>query len=107
MTLKPLQGFQPLKTHHCVTGSMRNIYEFYGYPISEDLLLGLGAGVGFVYWHMKGNLPFYGGRAKRGWRRLLEGERACVSSLSDGQRSESRKSPAPHARGGRAGDDPG
>ncbi|MEW6092990.1 MAG: BtrH N-terminal domain-containing protein, partial [Chloroflexota bacterium] len=66
MTLNPLQGFQPLKTHHCVTGSIRNVYEFHGYPISEDLLLGLGAGVGFVYWHMKGTLPFYGGRANVG-----------------------------------------
>jgi len=63
LTLQPLKGFQPLKTHHCVTGSMRHIYEFHNYPISEDLLLGLGAGVGFVYWHMKGTAPFFGGRA--------------------------------------------
>lgn len=39
------------------------MYEFHDYPISEDLLLGLGAGVGFVYWHMKGTMPFFGGRA--------------------------------------------
>jgi hypothetical protein len=42
---------------------LRHIYEFHNYPISEDLLLGLGAGVGFVYWHMKGTAPFFGGRA--------------------------------------------
>jgi len=66
MTLQPLEGFQPLRTRHCVTGSMRHIYEFHGYPISEDLLLGLGAGVGFVYWHMKGTAPFLGGRANVG-----------------------------------------
>jgi len=66
MTLQPLNGFRPLKTHHCVTGSMRHIYEFHDYPISEDLLLGLGAGVGFVYWHMKGTAPFFGGRANVG-----------------------------------------
>jgi len=45
---------------------MRHIYEFHGYPISEDLLLGLGAGLGFVYWHMKGTAPFFGGRANAG-----------------------------------------
>lgn len=45
---------------------MRHIYEFHHYPISEDLLLALGAGVGFVYWHMKGTLPFFGGRANAG-----------------------------------------
>jgi hypothetical protein len=66
MALQSLKGFQALKTHHCVTGSMRHIYEFHGYPISEDLLLGLGAGIGFVYWHMKGTAPFFGGRANVG-----------------------------------------
>ena len=66
MALQPLPGFKSLTTHHCVTGSMRHIYEFHDYPISEDLLLGLGAGVGFVYWHMKGQPPFYGGRANVG-----------------------------------------
>ena len=66
MALQPLPGFKSLATHHCFTGSMRHIYEFHDYPISEDLLLGLGAGVGFVYWHMKGTLPFYGGRANVG-----------------------------------------
>ena len=63
MGLEPRKGFRPLNTHHCVTGSMRHVYEFHEYPISEDLLLGLGAGVGFVYWHMKGTTPFFGGRA--------------------------------------------
>ena len=66
MTIKPLRGFRSLETHHCITGSLRQIYEFHGYPVSEDLLLGLGAGVGFVYWHMKGTAPFYGGRANVG-----------------------------------------
>ncbi len=58
-----LDGFKVFDTDHCVTGSMRHVYEFNGYPISEDLLLGLGAGVGFSYWHFKGQPPFMGGRA--------------------------------------------
>jgi len=62
MTLKPLEGFQHFTTHHCVTGSMRHIYVYNGHDISEEMLLGLGAGVGFVYWHMKGQPPFLGGR---------------------------------------------
>jgi hypothetical protein len=66
MTLKPFPGFKSLETHHCVTGSMRHIYEHHGCPISEDLLLGLGAGIGFVYWHMKGTDPFIGGRGNVG-----------------------------------------
>lgn len=62
----PLGHFQPLKTHHCITGSMRNVYEYHGVSISEDMLLGLGAGVGFVYWHQTGTTPFMGGRANVG-----------------------------------------
>lgn len=64
--LKPLDGFHTFKTDHCVTGSMRHVYECNGYPISENLLLGLGAGLGFIYWHMKGMPPFLGGRANTG-----------------------------------------
>lgn len=75
--LTAIQGFEPRKTHHCVTGSMRHIYEFHGYPISEDLLLGLGAGVGASYWHFKGMTPFLGGRANVG-RPGEEGLEKCA-----------------------------
>jgi hypothetical protein len=62
MTLPALTGFKALQTHHCVTGSMRHIYVFNGCDVSEDLLLGLGEGVGFIYWQTKGQPPFLGGR---------------------------------------------
>jgi hypothetical protein len=62
MTLKPLDGFKSLTTHHCVTGSMRRIYVYNDHDISEDMLLGIGAGVSFSYWHFKGQPPFMGGR---------------------------------------------
>lgn len=63
MTLKPFKGFTSIPTHHCVTGSMRHLYAFNGCDISEELLLGLGEGVGFMYWQAKGQPPFLGGRA--------------------------------------------
>ena len=59
-------GFSRFPTHHCVTGSLRRIYEHRGHPISEDLLLGLGRGLGFVYFHIGEMDPFYGGRANVG-----------------------------------------
>lgn len=63
MNAEPIPGFKSLTTHHCITGSLRHIYEFHDDPISEDLLLGLGAGLGFIYWQMKGIPPLFGGRA--------------------------------------------
>jgi hypothetical protein len=62
MTIEPFAGFQHFTTHHCVTGSMRHIYVFNEHDISEEMLLGLGAGVSFSYWHFKGQTPFLGGR---------------------------------------------
>jgi len=41
---------------------MRHVYAYNDHPVSEDMLLGVGAGVGFIYWHQKGMHPFMGGR---------------------------------------------
>jgi hypothetical protein len=80
MTLEALAGFKHFPTHHCVTGAMRHIYVYNGYEVSEELLLGLGAGVSFSYWHFKGTTPFLGGRG--GFKPPLEeaaGQRTGVA----------------------------
>jgi hypothetical protein len=61
-----IKGFLPLQTHHCVTGSMRNMYEFNRYPILEEVLFGIGSGIGFGYLEIKGAIPFLGGRGNVG-----------------------------------------
>ena len=66
MTIESFLGFEPLETYHCVTGSMLHIYRYHGMDISEEMLLGLGSGVGFLYWHQKGVDPFIGGHANVG-----------------------------------------
>jgi len=79
MSTTPLAGFQHFTTHHCVTGSMRHVYVYNGHDLSEEMLLGLGAGVSFAYWHFKGQPPFLGGRG--GFRPPLEetaGQRSGV-----------------------------
>lgn len=63
MSLEPFPGFHSFETHHCVTGSMLHLYRAHGQAFSEDLLLGIGSGVGFIYWHQKGAPPMLGGRA--------------------------------------------
>ena len=66
MTPVALPGFRSLSTHHCVTGSMRHLYAFHGQATSEEMLLGLGNGVGFIYWQAAGAPPMLGGRANVG-----------------------------------------
>jgi hypothetical protein len=62
VSMNPLQGFKTFETHHCVTGSMLQVYHFNGHPLSEDMLLGIGSGLGFFYWHQKGMIPMFLGR---------------------------------------------
>ena len=60
--LDPFPKFKALDGYHCQTNSFAKIFDYHGAPLSEELLLGLGAGIGFIYWHQKGTVPFLGGR---------------------------------------------
>ncbi|HVQ00848.1 MAG TPA: BtrH N-terminal domain-containing protein [Candidatus Thermoplasmatota archaeon] len=67
--ITPFANCPALDGYHCQTSSLAKIYHFYRCPLSEDMILGLGAGMGFIYWQMKGNpklkIPdyvFIGGR---------------------------------------------
>ncbi|MGA2480191.1 MAG: DUF4872 domain-containing protein [Spirochaetia bacterium] len=87
--MEALKGFRHFETHHCVTGSMRHIYAFNGHDLSEDLLLGLGEGVGFAYFHFKGQLPFLGGRAQpKPSMEEIAGERTGVIVRQKGSSSD-------------------
>lgn len=66
MEAKPFTNCPPLGGYHCQTNSLAKIFYFYGHNVSEDLLLGLGSGMGFIYWKMKmgsEDYVFIGGRA--------------------------------------------
>lgn len=48
---------------HCQTTAMKAVLDYSGIHLSEDMLLGLGGGIGFIYWYMKlMPAPFVGGR---------------------------------------------
>jgi hypothetical protein len=48
---------------HCQTTAMKGLLDYSGYPLSEEMLLGLGGGIGFIYWYIKFmSAPFIGGR---------------------------------------------
>ncbi|UCE43637.1 MAG: BtrH N-terminal domain-containing protein, partial [Candidatus Bathyarchaeota archaeon] len=60
--VKPFDDCPALDGYHCQTNSLAKIFHYHNHPLSEDMLLGLGAGMGFIYWHQKGIPPFIGGR---------------------------------------------
>ena len=60
--VKPFDNFRALDGYHCQTNSFAKIYDFHNSSLSEDMLFGIGSGMGFMYWHQKGTLPFLGGR---------------------------------------------
>lgn len=65
-SIEPIPGFAALDGCHCVTSSLARIFHYAGHPLSEEMLLGLGAGMGFVYWRMKiggHEIVFIGGRS--------------------------------------------
>ncbi len=64
--IKPFENCPALDGYHCQTNSLAKIYTHYGHPLSEDMMLGLGAGMGFIYWKMsmgQDSYVFIGGRA--------------------------------------------
>lgn len=49
---------------HCETTAANHVLRHAGIDLSENLLLGLGGGIGFIYWYMKRMpAPLVGGRA--------------------------------------------
>lgn len=63
--IKPFPNCPALDGYHCQSNSLAKIYHFYNCPLSEDMILGLGAGMGFMYWQMKfgtSDYVFIGGR---------------------------------------------
>jgi hypothetical protein len=61
-TIKPFNNCPALDGYHCQTNSLAKIYHYYGARLSEEMLLGLGSGLGYIYWQPKGGTPFIGGR---------------------------------------------
>ena len=60
-------GFKQFRGKHCETSALTRVLNQHGLSLSEEMLLGLGGGVGFIYWYMKSMpCPFIGGRYGKG-----------------------------------------
>lgn len=62
-----LDNFKTFGGKHCQTTSLRHVLAYKGFPVSEEMLFGLGGGIGFIYWYMKQMpAPFVGARGGKG-----------------------------------------
>ena len=60
-------GFKQFIGKHCETSALKRVLDQHELSLSEEMLLGLGGGVGFIYWYMKSMpSPFIGGRYGKG-----------------------------------------
>jgi len=58
-----IENYRHIGGIHCWTTSLRNLFSYHNLEFSEEMIFGLGAGVGFMYWYMKMMLaPFIGTR---------------------------------------------
>jgi hypothetical protein len=94
LAIRPFDNCPCLDGYHCQTNSLAKIFHHSGHPLSEDVLLGLGAGMGFIYWKMKmgaENYVFIGGRGNKDFFNDLArrtGLKIVVKSTSSEKRAE-------------------
>ena len=51
----PFDNCPALDGYHCQSNSLAKMYHNHGHPVTEEMLLGLGSDMGFIYWHMEGS----------------------------------------------------
>jgi hypothetical protein len=60
-----IEGVRPFAGQHCETTTLGVLLYHVGVELSEPMMFGLGAGLGFIYWDAKSmDFPFIGGRTR-------------------------------------------
>lgn len=60
---KVVKDFIPQGGKHCITNSLKQIFSYYGYPLSEEMMFGLASGLSFLYLNQSSS-PMVNGRTK-------------------------------------------
>lgn len=58
-----IENFIPQGGKHCITNSLKQIFTYYGHPISEEMMFGLASGLSFLYINQASS-PMINGRTK-------------------------------------------
>jgi hypothetical protein len=60
-----MDGFVHKPGVHCITSALRNVFEFHGFNLTEEMLFGLGSGLSLGYINIRGTPdPILGGRSR-------------------------------------------
>lgn len=60
---KIVNGFTTQGGKHCITNSLKQVFHYYGIEVSEEMMLGLGSGLSFLYLNQAAS-PMVNGRTK-------------------------------------------
>lgn len=60
---KVIENFIPQGGKHCMTNSLKQIFSYYDYPISEEMIFGIASGLSFLYINQSYS-PMVSGRTK-------------------------------------------
>lgn len=60
---KIINGFKPSGGKHCITTALKQVFEYYNYTLTEEMIFGIGSGLSFVYVNLE-NSPMVSGRTK-------------------------------------------
>jgi hypothetical protein len=67
-----VKDFNQFGGKHCWTTALKNVFDYHGLHRSEEMLFGLGGGLGFIYWYVKMMpAPFIGARYGKGVEPLV------------------------------------
>ena len=58
-----VDGFNPSGGKHCITTALKQVFEFFKYPLTEEMIFGVGSGLSFVYINLA-KAPMVSGRTK-------------------------------------------
>jgi len=97
-----IPNFQAFEGEHCETVAIGNLLKHQGLELSEPMLFGIGAGLGFIYWKMKTMpLPFLGGRTKELGRNICGNLGVRIEERETASLPKSWRNVAEHLDSGR------
>jgi hypothetical protein len=74
---KIINGFKTYGGKHCITTALKQVFEYYHLPLTEEMIFGIGSGLHFIYINLA-KAPMIGGRAKPGEFEKKLGERLKI-----------------------------